>query len=85
MRVSRLTGALIAYLVLGVLAVATLSDERIRGVTLLILALFAVKSWVRRKDVLHPDGDKTEPSDLPECQNTGVHRIAEGKGSVGPM
>jgi hypothetical protein len=49
--------ALIAYLVLGALAFATLSDPRIRLLTLLILALFAFKSWVRRKDVLHPDSD----------------------------
>ncbi len=49
--------ALIAYLVLGALAFATLSDFRIRSLTLLILGLFAFKSWVRRKDVLHPDGD----------------------------
>jgi hypothetical protein len=57
MKVSRLTGALIAYLVLGVLAVTTLSDQRIRAVTLLILGLFAFKTWVRRKDVMHPDGE----------------------------
>jgi hypothetical protein len=49
--------ALIAYAVLGVLALTTLSDFRIRTLTLLILGLFAFKSWVRRKDVLHPDGD----------------------------
>ncbi len=49
--------AMIAYLVLGALAYTTLSDQRIRFLTLLILALFAFKSWVRRKDVLHPDGD----------------------------
>ena len=54
---SRLATALIAYLILGVLAFATLSDQRIRLLTLLILAMFAFKSWVRRKDVLHPDGD----------------------------
>jgi hypothetical protein len=54
---SRLAMALIAYLVLGVLAFTTLSDSRIRLLTLLILALFAFKSWVRRKDVLHPDSD----------------------------
>jgi hypothetical protein len=50
--------ALIAYSVLGALAVATLSDFRIRTFTLLILGLFAFKSWVRRKDVLHPDGER---------------------------
>jgi len=54
---SRLAMSLIAYLVLGVLAFATLSDSRIRLVTLLILAMFAFKSWVRRKDVMHPDGE----------------------------
>jgi hypothetical protein len=54
---SRLAMALIAYLVLGALAFVTLSDQRIRLLTLLILAMFAVKTWVRRKDVLHPDGD----------------------------
>jgi hypothetical protein len=54
---SRLAIALIAYLVLGALAFATLSDPRIRLLTLLILALFAFKSWVRRKEVLHPDSD----------------------------
>ncbi len=54
---SRLAMALIAYLVLGALAYTTLSDARIRAATLLILGLFAFKSWVRRKDVMHPDGD----------------------------
>jgi hypothetical protein len=54
---SRLAMALIAYLVLGALAYTTLSDTRIRLLTLLILAMFALKSWVRRKDVIHPDGE----------------------------
>jgi len=49
--------ALIAYLVLGVLAFTTLSDSRMRLLTLLILALFAFKSWVKRKDVIRPDGE----------------------------
>jgi hypothetical protein len=43
---------------LGVLALATLSDYRIRLLTLIILAMFAFKSWVRRKHVLHSDGDR---------------------------
>jgi len=55
---SRLAMALIAYLVLGVLAFTTLSDSWIRLLTLLFLALFAFKSWVRRKDVIHPDGER---------------------------
>jgi hypothetical protein len=49
--------ALSVYAVLGGLAWTTLSDQRIRLVTLAILALFAVKSWVRRKDIMHPDGN----------------------------
>jgi hypothetical protein len=49
--------ALIAYLGLGVLAFFTLSDSRIRLLTLLILGMFAFKSWMRRKDVMHPDGE----------------------------
>jgi hypothetical protein len=54
---SRLAMALIAYLLLGVLAFATLSDSRIRALTLLILGWFAFKSWVRRKDGLHSEVD----------------------------
>jgi hypothetical protein len=64
---SRLARALIAYAVVGVLAFATLSDFRIRSLTLLVLALFAFKSWVRRKDVLHPDGVR-EPGKADEFE-----------------
>jgi len=51
----RLVLALIAYAVLAVLAIRTLSDARIRGVTLAILGMFAVKTWLRRRDFLHSD------------------------------
>jgi len=44
---------LIAYVVLGVLTWTTISDRRVRGITLAILVMFAVKSWLRRKDVMH--------------------------------
>jgi hypothetical protein len=54
----RLAMALIAYAVVGALAFATLTDFRIRTATFLILGLFAFKTWVRRKDVLHPDGER---------------------------
>ena len=53
--VNRLAVALIAYIVLGVLTWTTISDTRIRAGTLVILGLFAFKSWVRRGDVMHPD------------------------------
>jgi hypothetical protein len=54
---NRLAAAMVAYVILGVLTWLTITDMRIREGTLAILALFAVKSWVRRKEVLHPDGD----------------------------
>jgi hypothetical protein len=53
--VNRLSIALACYVVLGVLTWATITDPKIRAATLVILALFAVKSVLRRKDVLHPD------------------------------
>ena len=53
----RLVFALLAYAAIAVLAIRTLDDPRVRGVTLAILAMFAVKTWVRRKDVMHPDGE----------------------------
>jgi hypothetical protein len=52
----RLVAALAAYVALAALAFATLPDPKVRGATLAILALFAVKTWVRRKDVMHPGG-----------------------------
>ena len=55
MKMNRLTAAMIAYAVLGVLAWFTISDVRIRAVPLAILVLFAVKSVLRRNEVMHPD------------------------------
>lgn len=60
--VNRLSIALVCYAVLGALAWTTLTDPKFRAGTLLILALFAVKSVLRRNDVLHPDEEKpSEP------------------------
>ena len=56
----RLLFALFAYAAIAVLALKTLDDPRVRGVTLAILAMFAVKTWVRRKDVMHPDESGSE-------------------------
>jgi hypothetical protein len=47
--------ALIAFVVLGALSWTTIADLRIRLATLAILAMFALKTWVRRKDVMHSD------------------------------
>ena len=57
---NRLAGALIAYAVLGVLSWTTISDPKIRVFPLLILGLFAVKSILRRNDVLHPEKNEDE-------------------------
>ena len=54
---NRLLVAWVAFVVLAGLAWATLSDERIRLVTLAILGLFAVKTWLHRKDYLRARDD----------------------------
>ncbi len=57
---NRLLAAMAAYVVLGGLVWATIQDQRIRLATFAILALFAVKTWVRRKEVMHPDNSDAE-------------------------
>jgi hypothetical protein len=53
--VNRLSIALICYVVLGVLTWTTITDPKFRAGTLVILAFLAVKSVLRRNDVLHAD------------------------------
>jgi len=53
--VNRLIAGLAAYLGLGILAWTTIGDRRIRLVTLAILAMFALKTWIHRKNFMHPD------------------------------
>ena len=55
MRMSRFSLAMVAYAVLAVLSWYTLTDEKLRLATLAVLALFAVKTIVRRKDAMHSD------------------------------
>ena len=50
----RLLVAFVAFAVLAGLAWSTLPDQRIREVTLAILALFAVKTWLHRKELSRP-------------------------------
>jgi hypothetical protein len=65
--VNRLSIALVCYVVLGALTWTTITDPKFRGATLVILALFAVKSVLRRNEVLHPDkGDDAQSKDLAE-------------------
>jgi hypothetical protein len=51
--------AMAAFLGLGVLSWMTLDDPRIRLATLAILAMFAVRTWARRKDTM-PSESKPE-------------------------
>ena len=60
MKMNRLALAIIAYVALGVLTWTTITDPKIRAGTLVILGLFAFKSWVRRHDVMHPDKGDAE-------------------------
>ena len=58
---NRLKMALVAFVALGVLSWTTLSDPRIRLVTLAVLALFALKTYVHRRDAINPgDEEKVE-------------------------
>ena len=61
MRESRFLLAMVAYAVLAILSWNTITDEKLRLATLAILALFAVKTVVRRKDVLHSDRRADDP------------------------
>jgi hypothetical protein len=58
--VNRLYISLGVFVALGILAWTTISDQRIRLVTLAILAMFAVKTWVRRKDTMHSNEDSDQ-------------------------
>ena len=53
----RLALAFAAFVVLGVLTWTTLTDQTLRVVTLAILALFAAKTWLHRKERMHPGRD----------------------------
>jgi hypothetical protein len=54
---NRLVAAFVAYVVLGILTWTTITDPKLRAGTLVILGLFAFKSWVRRNDTMHPDSE----------------------------
>jgi hypothetical protein len=57
---SRFSIALAVYGLLGLLAWLTLPDEKIRFVTLALLAMFAVKSWLhyRRQALQKTDSER---------------------------
>ena len=57
MQLSRFAMALAAYAVLAVLAWTTITDQKLRLATFAVLALFAVKTVLRRKDVMHGSDD----------------------------
>jgi hypothetical protein len=49
--------ALVCYAVLGAVTWATVTEPRFRAITLAVLAMFAAKSWLRRKDMAPPNGN----------------------------
>jgi uncharacterized membrane protein YfcA len=55
-QLNRLAIAMVAFVVLGALTWTTIADEKIRYGTIAILALFAVKTWLRRNDTMHASG-----------------------------
>ena len=57
---NRLSIALVCYAVLAVLVWSTITDSRLRAGTFLVLGLFAVKSILRRNDVMHPEKPGSE-------------------------
>jgi len=56
MRANRFVLAMIAFVVLGLLTWSTITDEKLRLATFAILALFAVRTILHRRDVIRPDG-----------------------------
>jgi hypothetical protein len=62
--VKRLLIALTAYVALAVLTWTTIEDERIRAMTFALLALFALKTWLRRKDVMDSRGGSEIESEI---------------------
>jgi hypothetical protein len=53
--VNRLYLAMGAFVVLGAAAWVTLTDPRLRLMTLAILGMFAVRTWVSRRQALRAD------------------------------
>jgi hypothetical protein len=74
---NRLYMALAAFVVLGVLAWTTLGDPRMRFATLAVLAMFALKTWLRRNDVMHPDGEGESDTEL-GIKPSPAEDVAEG-------
>jgi hypothetical protein len=63
--VNRLVVAFAAYLLLAGLAWSTLADPRIRLMTLALLVLFAVKTWLHRKQYLRARDESDRSSGGP--------------------
>jgi hypothetical protein len=70
--VNRLLLAMGAFVALGILAWTTLSDERIRLVTLAVLVMFALKTWLHRNHAVHRDRESESSKASP------ADKVAEG-------
>ena len=60
----RLLIALTAYVALAVLTWTTIGDEHIRAMTFALLALFALKTWLRRRDGMHSKDESEVESQI---------------------
>jgi len=57
--VNRFSIALALFVFLGFLAWFTLPDDKVRGLTLALLAMFAVKTWLhRRRQQIDEDAER---------------------------
>jgi hypothetical protein len=79
--VSRFSIALALFGLLGLVAWLTLPDPKVRGVTLAVLAMFAVKSWLhhRRAALERTQSD----AELGEAESKGM--VGSGNRFGGPM
>jgi hypothetical protein len=49
---------MVAYAGLAILTWTTIDDQRLRMVTLAVLGMFAVRTWVRRKPATSAEGER---------------------------
>ena len=63
----RFSTAMVLFGAMALLAWTTLTDERIRGATLLVLGMFALRTWVHHRR----QARKRQDSELPEAGARG--------------
>jgi hypothetical protein len=59
-KLGRFARALIGFVVIGLLVFVTIHDQKIRAVTLAILAMFALRTWVHSRRAVDSKNEATE-------------------------